>query len=116
MKRTKTILLIFFFLTSSIVVPVVYVAGQSGTPRLKISLIQAEDNTTFTWATGLSTFNWWGPSTYIWCGGDYMRNNALQPLFNWKNDANNTLSDIEFTLATDYDIVETWPEQMNSEG
>lgn len=116
MKRTKTMLFIFFFLTSSMVIPVVFVAAQSDTPRLKLSLIQAEDNCTFTWATGLSAFNWWGPSTYIWCGGDYMRNNALQPLFSYQNSASSTITDAIPILANNYTIVDTWPEEINDDG
>ncbi|MHA1671271.1 MAG: ABC transporter substrate-binding protein [Promethearchaeota archaeon] len=116
MKKTKIVIFLFCFLTISMFVPVIFVSAQSNSAQLKLSLIKADDNSTMIAAGGATTFGWWDPTTYYFSAGDWMLGHALETLFTAKADTTNTLDEYIPLLATDYDIVETWPSEENSLG
>ncbi len=116
MKRTNVIFFLFCFLTTSTLVPITIVSAQSNSASLKLSLIQAEDNSTMILGGGVTAFGYWGPSTYYYSGGDWMRGHTLETLFGATFMAEDMLTDYVPLLATGYDIVEMWPSEENSLG
>ena len=116
MKKTKATLFLLCFLATSTFVPIIFVAAQSNSAQLGLSLIKAEDNSTMIAAGGVTTFGWWDPTTYYFSGGDWMRGHCLETLFGATFKTINTLDAYVPLLATGYDIVETWPSEMNSQG
>ena len=59
MKKTKAIFILFCFLATSTFIPTTILA-QSNSSSLKLSLIQAEDNSTMILGAGVTDFGWWG--------------------------------------------------------
>jgi len=117
MKRTNVIFFLFCFLVTSTFVPIItIVSAQSNSASLKLSLIQAEDNSTMIAGGGVTTFGYWGPSTYYFSGGDTLRNHALETLFGATFSTEDILDGYVPLLATGYNIVEAWPSEENSLG
>jgi len=116
MKKIKATLFLLCFLATSAFVPVILVSAQSNTAQLKLSLIQADDNSTMIAVGGVTNFGWWDPTTYYFSAGDWMRGHTLETLFGATFKTINTLDAYVPLLATGYDIVETWPSEMNSQG
>ena len=116
MKKTNTFFFLFCFLTTSMFTPLVFVSANSNSASLKLSLIQAEDNSTMIAGGGVTTFGYWGPSTYYFSGGDWMRNHALETLFGATFSTEDILDGYVPLLATGYNIVEAWPSEENSLG
>ena len=116
MKRINTFFFLFCFLTASMFVPLIYASADSNSASLKLSLIQAEDNSTMILGGPVTTFGYWGPSTYYFSGGDAMRNHALETLFGATFSTEDILDGYVPLLATGYNIVEAWPSEQNSLG
>jgi len=116
MKRTNAIFFLFCFLVTSTFVPITIVSAQSNSASLKLSLIQAEDNSTMIAGGGVTAFGYWGPSTYYFSGGDSIRNHCFETLFGATFSTEDMLDGYVPLLATGYDIVETWPSEENSLG
>jgi len=125
MKRIKITLILFFFLSSSIFVPVILVAAQSNTSQLRTSVIQAADNSTMTVVIGGNEFKAWGPTTWEWSlaaawmvggQGGSSKGETLEKLWEIRDIEAYPYFEYAPVLATGYDIVEEWPSEQNSYG
>jgi ABC-type transport system substrate-binding protein len=126
MKRIKTYLILFFFLASSLVAPSIFVAAQSDTSQLNLSLIQAEDNSTMTVIIGFSgQFTPWGPTTWEYSvpsqfmvggQGGSSKGETLEKLWEIRSIPDYPYFEYVPVLATGYSIVESWPSEQNSHG
>ena len=116
MKRNNVYLFLFLFLSSSIFIPVFFVSAD---------IVPAEDDSTMIYIIGGDTFTAWGPTTWewgvgtstmVWGQGGGPKGMTLEKL--WEIRDIEAFPYFEYTpvLATDYEILEYWPEEANSYG